>query len=64
MSYNAEPAACQNGVVLPRLHRAMGAYAVIGLLAFFTLDGVFRYGVWILLGGLAAKTYIAHKAGW
>jgi len=42
----------------------MGAYAVIGLLAFFTLDGVFRYGVWILLGGLAAKTYIAHKAGW
>jgi hypothetical protein len=42
----------------------MGAYAVLALLAFFTLDGAFRYGVWILLGGLAAKTLIAYKAGW
>jgi len=47
-----------------RLYWAMGAYAVLALLALFTLDGVFRYGVWILLGGLAAKTLIAHKAGW
>ena len=42
----------------------MGSYAVLALLAFLTLDGVFRYGVWILLGGLAAKTLIAYKAGW
>jgi len=42
----------------------MGAYAALALLAAFTLDGVFRIAVWILLGGLAAKTYIAHRAGW
>ena len=42
----------------------MSAYAALGVLAFLTLDGVFRYGVWILLGGLAAKTWIAYKAGW
>ena len=47
-----------------RLYCAMGAYAVLALLAFFTLDGLLRYGVWILLGGLAAKTLIAYKAGW
>jgi hypothetical protein len=47
-----------------RLYWAMGAYAVLALLALFTLDGVLRAGVWILLGGLAAKTLIAHKAGW
>ena len=43
---------------------AMGAYAVLALLAALTLDGLMRYAVWILLGGLAAKTYIAKKAGW
>ena len=42
----------------------MGAYALLALLALLTLDGLFRYGVWILLAGLAAKTYIAYKAGW
>ncbi len=47
-----------------RLYWAMGAYAVLALLASFTLDGVFRIAVWILLGGLAVKTLIAHKAGW
>lgn len=47
-----------------RLYWAMGAYAVLALLALFTLDGLLRYGVWILLGGLAAKTLIAYKAGW
>ncbi len=52
------------GVVLSRLYWAMGAYALLALLAFVTLDGVFRYGVWILLGGLAVKTLIAYKAGW
>jgi len=29
-----------------------------------TLDGLMRNAVWILLGGLAVKTYIAQKAGW
>ena len=43
---------------------AMGAYAVLALLAALTLDGMMRYAVWILLGGLAVKTYIAKKAGW
>jgi hypothetical protein len=43
---------------------AMGAYGVLALLAALTLDGLMRYAVWILLGGLAAKTYIAKKAGW
>jgi hypothetical protein len=47
-----------------RLISAMAAYAVIAALASFTLDGVLRVGVWILMAGLAAKTWIAHKAGW
>jgi hypothetical protein len=33
-------------------------------MAGFTLDGLFRIAVWILLGGLALKTFIAHRAGW
>jgi hypothetical protein len=47
-----------------RLYKAMGAYAALALMAGFTLDGVFRIGVWILLAGLALKTLIAYKAGW
>ena len=43
---------------------AMGAYAFLALLAALTLDGLMRNAVWILLGGLAVKTYIAQKAGW
>jgi hypothetical protein len=43
---------------------AMGTYAVLALLAALTLDGLMRDAVWILLGGLAVKTYIAQKAGW
>ncbi len=42
----------------------MSAYAIIALLAAFTLDGgLLRNAVWILMAGLAAKTWIAHKAG-
>jgi hypothetical protein len=37
----------------------MCSYAVIALMAALTLDGKFRLVVWILLGGLALKTYIA-----
>ena len=47
-----------------RLLWAMGSYAVLALLAAFTLDGVMRSAVWILVGGLAVKTVIAYKAGW
>jgi hypothetical protein len=47
-----------------RLPFAMGCYAVLALLAAFTLDGMFRVAVWILLAGLALKTWIAYKAGW
>lgn len=43
---------------------AMGSYAVLALLAAFTLDGVMRNAVWILVGGLTVKTVIAYKAGW
>ena len=43
---------------------AMSTYAVLSLLAALTLDGLMREAVWILLGGLALKTYIAKKAGW
>ena len=43
---------------------AMGTYAILALLAALTLDGLMRNAVWILLGGLAVKTYIAQKAGW
>jgi hypothetical protein len=44
---------------------AMGVYAILAVLAGFTLDGgLLRNAVWVLLGGLALKTYIAHRAGW
>jgi hypothetical protein len=47
-----------------RFLSAMGSYAVLALLAGFTLNGVIRTALWIFLAGLAVKTYIAHKAGW
>jgi len=37
----------------------MAAYVGIALMAALTLDGKFRLVVWILLGGLAFKTYLA-----
>jgi hypothetical protein len=40
---------------------AMGTYAVLALLAALTLDGKMRIAVWIFLGGLAVKTWIAFK---
>jgi hypothetical protein len=45
-----------------RFSLAMGAYAVLALLAAATLDGKIRLAVWIFLGGLAARTLIAYKA--
>jgi hypothetical protein len=38
---------------------AMAVYAVLALLGAILLTGKFRTAVWILLGGLAAKTVIA-----
>ncbi|HYW46051.1 MAG TPA: hypothetical protein VE959_24520 [Bryobacteraceae bacterium] len=44
---------------------AMGTYAILAVLAAFTLDGgLLRNAVWVLLAGLALKTYIAYRAGW
>jgi len=48
-----------------RLMTAMGVYAVLAVLAIFTLDGgLMRNAVLVLLAGLALKTWIAYKAGW
>ena len=47
-----------------RLISALAAYATLALLAGFTLEGALRDGIWILMAGLALKTYIAYKAGW
>ncbi len=42
----------------------MGFFAILMILAAFTLDGLIRVVVLIFLAGLAVKTYIAYKAGW
>ena len=48
-----------------RFRAAVDAYAILAVLAAFTLDGgLMRNAVWILLAGLALKTWIAQKAGW
>ena len=48
-----------------KLLAAMSTYAILAVLAAFTLDGgLLRNAVWILLAGLALKTYIAYRAGW
>jgi hypothetical protein len=46
-----------------KFYLALACYAAIALLAAVTLDGKFLWVVWIFLGGLALKTYIAtlHK---
>ncbi len=43
-----------------RLRGALLAYAGLALLAGLTLDGVWRGAVWILLAGLAVKSWIAE----
>ena len=48
-----------------RFWAAMATYSVLAVLAAFTLDGgLMRNAVWVLLAGLAVKTYIAPRAGW
>ena len=44
-----------------RLPIALGAYAVIGLAATFTLDGHLRWIVLLLLAALVVKTWIALR---
>ena len=41
-----------------RLYLAFVIYAVLALLAGFTLDGSFRLAVWIFLAGLGLKTWL------
>ena len=45
----------------PRFFTAMACYALLALLSAFTLEGTFRLAVWVLLGGLAVKTWIARS---
>jgi hypothetical protein len=46
-----------------RFYSAMATYAILAVLATFTLDGgMLRNVVWIAMLGFAAKTYIAYKA--
>ncbi len=46
-----------------KLLAAMVVYAAIAVLAAFTLDGdKLRDAVWVLMAGLALKTFISHKA--
>lgn len=47
-----------------RFFAAIGGYAILAALTVFTLDGLLRSAVLILLAGLALKTWIAYKAGW
>ena len=42
-----------------RFYCAMGAYVVLGLLAFATLDGNVRLATWLFLGLFAVKTVLA-----
>jgi hypothetical protein len=44
-----------------RFYGALACYALLALLAAFTLDGKFRLAVWIFLAGLAVKTSIAYN---
>jgi hypothetical protein len=41
-----------------KFYLALSCYAAIAALAGLTLDGKFLWMVWIILGGLALKTYI------
>ncbi|MCC6362877.1 MAG: hypothetical protein IT165_05095 [Bryobacterales bacterium] len=43
-----------------RLAVAMGLFGVLGVLSLTTLSGAIRMVTLIVLGGLAAKTYVAH----
>jgi hypothetical protein len=44
-----------------KLAIALCAYAGLGLLAWLTLEGELRWIVWVLMGALAVKTWVAAK---
>jgi hypothetical protein len=64
LSFDSEPeAVLQTGPQRGRkFYVALACYAAIAVLAALTLDGKFRWAVWIFLAGLALKTYIATLA--
>lgn len=41
-----------------RFVAAMSTYAILAILAGFTLEGRIRLAVWIFLGGIALKTVL------
>jgi hypothetical protein len=41
-----------------RFIAAMSTYAILAILAGFTLDGKIRLATWFFLGGIALKTYL------
>jgi hypothetical protein len=47
-----------------RFLQTMAAYAVLAIIALLTVRGTILEVILIVLGGLAAKTWIAWKAGW
>jgi len=44
-----------------RYYAAMGCYALFALAGWFQLSGTVRNGLWILLAGLAVKTWLHKK---
>ena len=49
------------GVLRRRFKWALGAYAAIAGMAALTLEGALLWAVWIFLGGLAVKSWIAVR---
>jgi len=45
-----------------RLATALACYAGLAVMAALTLDGSLRIAVWVLLGGLAVRTWLAWRA--
>jgi hypothetical protein len=41
-----------------KLAVTLASYAVLAILAFFTLDGKIRLATWIFLGAFALKTWL------
>lgn len=44
-----------------RFYAAMGCYATLAVGAYFQLSGEVRVLLWVVLAGLAAKTWIHKK---
>jgi hypothetical protein len=59
LSFDPEPEPSTGPQRGRKFYLALACYAAIAVLAAETLDGKFLWVVWIFLGGLALKTYIA-----